>query len=127
MLGQSVGVSDGFDERPLDVGQPSSPTVRLLANSQLCSLRGFLRRVLSSTHLSKVSRLNRMSIASRGPYWIRSLRRAPGDVSALHPPVREAEETGHLLLRLYLPREQRTIGMLSIGQVETSVVACATL
>ena len=64
MLGQSVAVSDGFDERPLDMGQPSSHTVRLLADSQLCSLQGFLRRVFSSTHLSKERPLNGLSKVS---------------------------------------------------------------
>ena len=67
--------------------------------SALFASRGFFRRVLSSTHLSKerplnglskMSRLNRMSIASRGLNWIRSLRRAPGDASARPAPVREA-------------------------------------
>ena len=67
-----------------------------------------------------------MSIASRGLNWIRSLRRAPGDASALHAPVRELRRWERLAIPSYDPiflESKKTISTLSIGQVETSVVA----
>ena len=103
--------------------------------SALFASRGFFRRVLSSTHLSKerplnglskMSRLNRMSIASRGLNWIRSLRRAPGDASARPAPVREAVPQNRLAISPYdsiFLESKGTIGTLSIGQVDSSVVA----